>query len=241
MSGRCASNRSCASSRLPASAAARRRPACRGSSSRSSRRPRRAPSRSRGTARRCRVRIDDVAHRALAAPSAQLAEIFSSPGQSSCFSITQDGFSATIRRITAGRHQHREGERVVLEHERHVGADRLDRLPVVADDRVVGAQRVRRRDHHARGAASIASCVSARIAAKPGRRHADDDRHPARARSRGLTMRDRLVGVSLGASPSCPSTVRPATPAFEEEIGHAVDRRIESIRPSGWNGVGAMT
>jgi hypothetical protein len=30
------------------------------------------------------------------------AEIFSSPGQSSCFSITQDGLSVTMRRITAG-------------------------------------------------------------------------------------------------------------------------------------------
>ena len=29
-------------------------------------------------------------------------EIFSSPGQSSCLSITQDGFSDTIRRITPG-------------------------------------------------------------------------------------------------------------------------------------------
>lgn len=30
------------------------------------------------------------------------AEIFSRPGQSSCLSITQEGFSDTIRRITPG-------------------------------------------------------------------------------------------------------------------------------------------
>ena len=30
------------------------------------------------------------------------AEILSSPGQSSCLSITQDGISSTMRRITAG-------------------------------------------------------------------------------------------------------------------------------------------
>ena len=33
---------------------------------------------------------------------ARSAEIFSSPGQSSCLSITHDGTSATIRRITPG-------------------------------------------------------------------------------------------------------------------------------------------
>ncbi len=33
---------------------------------------------------------------------ARSCEIFSRPGQSSCLSITHDGFSATMRRITPG-------------------------------------------------------------------------------------------------------------------------------------------
>ena len=37
----------------------------------------------------------------------------------------------------AGRHLDREGQRIVLQHERHVGADGLRRLPVVGDDLVV--------------------------------------------------------------------------------------------------------
>ena len=96
------------------------------------------------------------------------AVIFSSPGQSSCLSMTQDSFSATIRRITAGAITTDKRERVVLQNERHVRADRLGRLTVVSHDLVVGPQGIRRTDHDARGADSITSRARDRMAAKPG-------------------------------------------------------------------------
>ncbi len=61
------------------------------------------------------------------ARSARSVEIFSRPGQSSCLSITQAGASLDDAADHARRHLHREGQRIVLQHERHVGADRLRR------------------------------------------------------------------------------------------------------------------
>ena len=104
---------------------ARRRRACPGRRSRSWRRRRRAPSRNRGTGRRCRTGSRCGRIELPSAWKPRSAEIFSSPGQSSCFSITQDGLSCTMRRITAGVITTEKRERVVLDDEGDVGADRL--------------------------------------------------------------------------------------------------------------------
>src|ERR1700730_8557676 len=66
------------------------------------------------------------------------AVIFSSPGQSSCLSIIQDGLSWMIRRMT-----------LVLQDPWDIGADRFDRLAEISHDLIVGPQRGHRRDHHA--------------------------------------------------------------------------------------------
>ena len=87
--------------------------------------------------------------------------------------------------------------------------------------------------------AAIASCVSARIAAKPGA----DTPTTTGTRTRAVTRRTIATDSScviLGASPSWPSTVMPVTPACTKK---SVIRSIDpsSTRPSGWNGVGAIT
>src|SRR5260221_8830379 len=87
--------------------------------------------------------------------------------------------------------------------------------------------------------AAIASCVSARIAAKPGADTPTTTGTLARLMTRCTMSTDSLCSI-FGASPSWPSTVIPLTPAFRKK---SVMRSIEdsSIRPSGWNGVGAIT
>ena len=87
--------------------------------------------------------------------------------------------------------------------------------------------------------ASIASCASARIAAKPGAETPTTTGTRTRAVTRRTIATDSSC-VILGASPSCPSTVMPVTPASRKK---SVMRSIDasSTRPSGWNGVGAIT
>ena len=87
--------------------------------------------------------------------------------------------------------------------------------------------------------AAITSCVSARIAAKPG---ADTPTTigSCRARDHARTMATDSSCVIFGASPSWPSTVMPSTPAStKKSVMRSID--ASSTRPSGWNGVGAMT
>ena len=65
--------------------------------------------------------------------NARRVEIFSSPGQSSCLSMTQDGLSVTIRRMTLGGHLTTlSDEWIILNDPGDVGPDRGDGLRVVS-------------------------------------------------------------------------------------------------------------
>ncbi|MNT34333.1 hypothetical protein D3C72_1703090 [compost metagenome] len=66
-------------------------------------------------------------------------------------------------------HLHGERERIVLQHEWDVRADRLDCLPVIADDLVISAQRVWRSDHDPCGALRHYVLGERAHGGKPGR------------------------------------------------------------------------
>ena len=90
----------------------------------------------------------DLAHAAVGHQAFQRGELF----QPRPFLVLHH-LAGRMRRDDAGdhrrRHEHAGRIRIVLDHERHVVADRLHGVGVIGDDLVVGLERRRRRDHHA--------------------------------------------------------------------------------------------
>jgi hypothetical protein len=165
-----------------------------------------------------------VAHRAVALEGAQRADLL----EPRPVLVLEHRARRQLARDAAdhgGCDLHREGERIVLQHERHVGADRLDRLPVIADDLVVGAQCVRRRDHHA-GRALIHHRPRQRAHRGKARR-GDADHHGQLRRAPDHLARDchRLGVLELGCLAELAEHGDAGGSAAEIEVGQAVDRR----------------
>ncbi len=96
-------------------------------------------------------------------------------------------------------HDHVGGERVILDHPRHIRADGLDGIGVVGDDLVVGLEGRRRRDHHACCTRIHDLGGQARHGGKACGRNADDDGNAPRHRGDDLTGEGQsLIGGQLG-------------------------------------------
>ena len=98
----------------------------------------------------------------------------------------------------AGRHLHGQRQRVVLDDEGNVGADRFHRLRVIGDDLIVGAQRRRRRDHHPGRAALHRGQRQGAHRRETRRRDADDDRQL------GARRIQRVAKLSASSASSLP-------------------------------------
>ncbi|KAG1259363.1 hypothetical protein G6F65_015322 [Rhizopus arrhizus] len=120
----------------------------------------------------------DVAHRAFGLEAAQRRDLFQTgPGF-----VLEHHARRQVRHDAPDdrrRHLHRKRQRVVLQHERHVVANGLDRLVVVGDDLVVGTQGVRRRNHHAGGSQVHPGARQRAHGSEARRRHAPHDGHAA--------------------------------------------------------------
>ena len=101
-----------------------------------------------------------------------------------------------MRRMTAGVITTLKRQRIILDDEGNVGADRLDGLRVIGDDLVVGPQRRRRRDHHRRRARLHRALRQRPHRRKARRRDADDEgkRRPPHAAPDDV---ERLRAVEL--------------------------------------------
>ena len=153
------------------------------------------------------------------------AVIFSRPGQSSCLSITQDCILRDDPADHRRRHHNHKRERVVLQNERNVRADRLCRLTIVSHDLVVGPQGIRRTDHDARGAEFHHLTGERPHGRKARSRHADDDGH-ACTLDDAFCNRDQLVVVELGRFAQLTEDRDAIDSAFQEKVGHAIQRRF---------------
>ncbi|MNL39203.1 hypothetical protein D3C87_1614680 [compost metagenome] len=132
-------------------------------------------------------------------------------------------------------HHHRERQRVVLDHEGDVGADRLDRLGVIAGDLVVGAERGRRGDHHAAGAEIHHLPGERAHRGEARRRDADDDRLSPHPRHGPLDQLHGFLRLQLGRlahDAEHRDAVRAdAVIEFEQPVGRGpVDRAVRVER-----------
>jgi hypothetical protein len=121
-------------------------------------------------------------------------------------------------------HHSAEIERIVLDYERNVCADRLDRLPIIRDDLVVGAQPARRGNHDARGAGLHRCACEGAHGSEAGRGHTDDHRQRRRPPDKARRDINRLLRVELGGLAQDAEHGQAGAAAAEIKVGQAVDR-----------------
>ncbi len=95
------------------------------------------------------------------------------------------------------RHDDAKRQRIVLDDEGDVRADRLDRLRVIGHDLVIRAQRGRRGDHDAGRALGHGGVRERPHRRESRRRDADDERQLRRAGDAARDNADRLVVIEL--------------------------------------------
>ncbi|MNN21957.1 hypothetical protein D3C81_1352960 [compost metagenome] len=165
----------------------------------------------------------DMAHRAILFEAAQRRDLFQ-PGPVLVLEHHAGGQFLHDAADHAGRHLHREGQRIVLDHERHVRADGLHGLAVIADDLVIRAQRVGRGDHHARRAALHHFAGQRAHGGKPWRRHPHHHRQSPRPADH---LRGHLHGFGmfqLGRLAQLAQHGNAGGATGQVKVGQAVDR-----------------
>jgi hypothetical protein len=186
----------------------------------------------------------DVSHRAVTLESAQRGDLL----QARPVLVLEHRARRVVGHDAAdhrGGHLHAEGQGVVLNDERHVGADRLRGLRVVARDLIVGAQRVGRRDHHAGRTERHRLARQCAHRGEPWRRDTHDHRGLAERLDKALGHRQALGCVELGRFAQLSEHRDAGAPAAQVELAESIDRGevdgpvVEERR--GGNGVDAAS